>query len=39
MIVDGAPVALPFATITRAKLVLTDELLAATAAPPLGRTA
>jgi ribosome maturation factor RimP len=39
MIVEGAPVALPFATITRAKLVLTDELLAATAAPPLGRTA
>jgi ribosome maturation factor RimP len=39
LVVDGAPVALPFPAITRAKLVLTDELLAAAPAPPLGRTA
>lgn len=39
LVVDGAPIALPFPAIARAKLVLTDELLAAAAAPPLGRTA
>lgn len=39
LVVDGAPVALPFPAITRAKLVLTDELIAATPTPPLGRTA
>jgi ribosome maturation factor RimP len=39
LVVDGAPVALPFSAITRAKLVLTDELLAAAPAPPLGSTA
>ena len=39
LVVEGAPVVLPFPIITRAKLVLTDELLAATPAPPLGRTA
>jgi ribosome maturation factor RimP len=31
---DGREVALPFADIRRAKLVLTDELIAATAVPP-----
>ncbi|HET7594603.1 MAG TPA: ribosome maturation factor RimP [Stellaceae bacterium] len=39
LVVDGAPVALPFPAITRAKLVLTDELIAATPTAPLGRTA
>ena len=39
LVVDGAPVAVPFPVIARAKLVLTDELLAAAPAPPLGRTA
>lgn len=39
LVVDDTPVAVPFPAITRAKLVLTDELLAAAAAPPLGRTA
>ena len=31
---DGSEVALPFADIRRAKLVLTDDLIAATATPP-----
>ncbi len=31
---DGTEIALPRATLRRAKLVLTDELIAATAAPP-----
>jgi ribosome maturation factor RimP len=39
LVVDGAPVAVPFPAINRAKLVLTDELLAAAPPPPLGSTA
>jgi ribosome maturation factor RimP len=39
LVVDGAPVALPLPAIARAKLVLTDELLAAAPTPPLDRTA
>jgi ribosome maturation factor RimP len=39
LVVDGAPVAVPFPAIARAKLLLTDELLAAAPSPPLGRTA
>lgn len=34
LLVDAAPVALPLATVTRAKLVLTDELLAANRPEP-----
>jgi ribosome maturation factor RimP len=33
LLVDAAPVALPIAAVTRAKLVLTDELLAQTTPP------
>ena len=46
LLVDGAPVELPLAAIARAKLVLTDELLAASQSndspvnsPPFGKTA
>ena len=35
---DGTEVALPLADLRRAKLLLTDELIAATAAPPLPPT-
>jgi ribosome maturation factor RimP len=34
VLVDAAPVALPLATVVRAKLVLTDELLAASQSDP-----
>ena len=34
VLVDAAPVALPLATVVRAKLVLTDELLAASRSDP-----
>jgi ribosome maturation factor RimP len=34
LLVDAAPIALPLATVTRAKLVLTDALLAASQAEP-----
>ena len=34
LLVDAAPVALPLATVVRAKLVLTDELLAANPSEP-----